>query len=254
MEEKSLLQREADYKMKKKHLLWFIMLTFVLMAVSACGSSGKKEVSEEQPAVTETPAPDLGKTLEEEKTDTSVQTAASDTAGTGTEENVQQAEEAESAETVPAEAEPAETEPAETETAAADAAETETAETAPAAVNSGAGLPVVTENPTDEKLTEGYSCMYIAEAENADSREWRAVSPDGDIDVSYTEISSYFPYLDYTGENGDALSLFNIPADFDGWGSYCRFKNSSGSTDSRVAVTHVTALKTVEAEKKKDDQ
>ena len=54
--------------------------------------------------------------------------------------------------------------------------------------------------------------------------------------------------MDYMGENEEALSLWNIPADFDGWESYCRFTNSAGSADSGRAVTHVKALKDVEAE------
>ena len=128
------------------------------------------------------------------------------------------------------------------------AAAGETQEQAAAATVPAGDLPQVTENPTDESLTEGYSCMYIASAENADKIEWRAASPDGKTDVPYSAISEYFPYLEYMGEDEEALSLYNIPADFDGWESYCRFTNSAGSADSGRAVTHVKALKDVEAE------
>ena len=122
-----------------------------------------------------------------------------------------------------------------------------------ATVAAGA-LPQVTENPTDESLTEGYSCMYIATADNADKIEWRAASPDGKIDIAYSEISEYFPYMDYMGENEEALSLWNIPADFEGWESYCRFTNSAGSADSRHAVTHVTPMQDAESSQQGQNQ
>ena len=82
------------------------------------------------------------------------------------------------------------------------AAAGETQEQAAAATVPAGDLPQVTENPTDESLTEGYSCMYIASAENADKIEWRAASPDGKTDVPYSAISEYFPYLErlMTGE------------------------------------------------------
>ena len=104
-------------------------------------------------------------------------------------------------------------------------------------------------DPTDETVTEGNSCLYIASADKADSMEWYAVSPDGSIDIPYTKINEHFPYLEYAvDEDEDALALYNIPADFDGWGSYCRFKNSAGTVNSGTAYTYVKAVETEEAE------
>ena len=105
-----------------------------------------------------------------------------------------------------------------------------------------ASLPAVTADPTDESVTEGASCLYIAAADGADTMEWRAVSPDGSIDVPYSEIGTYFSSLGYSGEYGEYLSLSSIPKDFSGWGSYCRFVNSAGSADSGKAVTYVQEL------------
>ncbi len=69
------------------------------------------------------------------------------------------------------------------------------------------------------------------------------MSPDGQINVPYTEIGTYFPDLGIDGGEGSYLTLSNIPAEFDGWGSYCMFTNEDGSASSTsgVAYTHVNA-------------
>ena len=72
---------------------------------------------------------------------------------------------------------------------------------------------------------------------------WHFVSPDSQINVPYTGIWSYFPDLVIDGGEGSNLTLSNIPAEFDGWGSYCMFTNEDGSASSAsgVAYTHVNA-------------
>ena len=102
-----------------------------------------------------------------------------------------------------------------------------------------AGVPAATADPTDESVPAGGSCLYIATAENADYYEWHAVSQDGSIDIPYAEIATWFPELQYSGEDSEYLSLSNIPLEFNGWSSYCRFTNDAGTSDSGKAVTYV---------------
>ena len=52
----------------------------------------------------------------------------------------------------------------------------------------------------------------------------------------FSQIGIYFSSLGYSGESGEYLTLSNIPHDFSGWGSYCRFSNSAGSADSGTAA------------------
>lgn len=213
---------------RKSRVLFAVLLIGILAVMSACGGKDKKEEVKTEsaaaetvtptptaaPTETPTPAPTEKPAPEEEKPEAETETSASETEEAG--ENAEEAE--------PAEAEPA----------------------APAA---SGDLPVVTADPTDETVTEGNSCLYIASADKADSMEWYAVSPDGSIDIPYTKINEHFPYLEYAvDEDEDALALYNIPADFDGWGSYCRFKNSAGTVNSGTAYTYVKAVETEEAE------
>ncbi len=102
-----------------------------------------------------------------------------------------------------------------------------------------AALPVVTAQPTDETVEDGGSCLYIATADNAEQLVWHFVSPDGTTDVAYDAIGQYFPTLGYAGETSEYLTLFDIPYEFNGWRSYCQFRNSAGSTNSGYAVTYV---------------
>ena len=106
--------------------------------------------------------------------------------------------------------------------------------------------PKVVDNPTDENVFEGGSCIYIATAENAESLVWHFVSPDGQTDVPYTEIGQYFDTLYVTGGTEEYLQLFDIPLDFDGWRSYCVFSNGSATANSGEAVTHVSEWPTEE--------
>ena len=220
--------------MKQKRyfrILCAVLLIGILAFTSACGSKkDKAQEGQTDAAVTETSAQETEKAAESAA---AVSTSAAETAE----------------EAAPASGGAGEEAAAEATSSPSDAEGTQesAAETQPAAAPQGS-LPQVTEQPTDESLTEGYSCMYIASADNADQRMWHAVSPDGK-DVPFTEIGEYFPYMEYAGETTEVLSLFNVAAGFNGWGSYCRFENSAGSTDSAVAMTHVRRMETGEKPK-----
>ena len=79
---------------------------------------------------------------------------------------------------------------------------------------------------------------------------WHFVSPDSQTNVPYAEIWNYFPDLVISGGEDSYLTLSNIPAEFDGWGSYCMFTNEDGSASSSsgVAYTHVDTAESSESE------
>ena len=104
--------------------------------------------------------------------------------------------------------------------------------------------PVVTADPTDETVTEGGACLYIATADGADTLEWHFVSPDGTADVPYGEIGTRFPTLIVNGGADAYLNLSNIPLDFNGWRSYCHFIGKGGTANSGQAVTTVKVKET----------
>ena len=104
--------------------------------------------------------------------------------------------------------------------------------------------PSVTKSPTDERLTEGGTCLFVARADDASSLAWHFVSPDGKTDVAYDAIGSYFPSLSVSGSRETTLRLSNVPAGMNGWRVYCRFSNSYGSVSSGQAIVSVTAAPT----------
>ena len=116
------------------------------------------------------------------------------------------------------------------------------APTPTAAPTTAPSAPSVTKSPTDESISEGGSCMFIARADNAASFTWHFVSPDGGTDVAYDSIASYFPSLGVSGGTTDILELIGVPAEFNGWRVYCRFSNSIGSTSSGNAVVSVSTV------------
>ena len=97
----------------------------------------------------------------------------------------------------------------------------------------------MTADPTDEWVENGGSCLYIATANDAESLAWHFVSPDGQVDVPYTDIAAYFPELGVEGGADEYLTISNIPAAFNGWGSYCVFSNKGATAASGTAYTYV---------------
>lgn len=101
--------------------------------------------------------------------------------------------------------------------------------------------PTVTKSPTDERINEGGTCLFVARANNATSLVWHFVSPDGKTDVPYDSIYATFPQLSVSGGTESTLRLSNVPYSMNGWRVYCRFGNSYGNVSSGQAAVYVNA-------------
>lgn len=106
------------------------------------------------------------------------------------------------------------------------------------------GPPTLTKSPTDERLNEGGTCLFVARADNATSLVWHLVSPDGKTDITYDMASSYFSKLSISGGKETTLRLSNVPAGMNGWHVYCRFSNNYGSVSSGQAIVSVNPTPT----------
>ena len=110
---------------------------------------------------------------------------------------------------------------------------------APSPTPTPSELPIITKHPTDEKLTAGGNCMFIAAYENAIWARWHFVSPDGKMDIQYDAINTQFPDLIVIrGEYSD-MRLQNVPYEMNGWRVYCRYSNKAGSVDTNTALITV---------------
>ena len=105
-------------------------------------------------------------------------------------------------------------------------------------------LPVITKDPTDETVDVGGDCWFIADYSNAQYAVWHFISPDGKTDYRYNDpaVATAFPGLKL--ENGDQsnLHLSSIPAQMNGWGSYCEYSNNTGSVRTNAAVVYVKGV------------
>ena len=102
-------------------------------------------------------------------------------------------------------------------------------------------LPIVTKHPTDETVDVGGECWFIANYSNALYAAWHFVSPDGKTDYRYDDqaIPTAFPGLKIENGMYSNLHLSSIPAEMNGWGAYCEYRNNNGSTKTSAAVVHV---------------
>ena len=212
-------------KISRKHWLALFCLVLALLMLAACGSKKTQEVSAPAPTpivVYVTPVP----TATPEPRTTPIPTATPEGNATPVP-------------TLPP-LEPAATKaPSPAPTAAP--TPTPTAVPTPTPLNSA---PVITKSPTDERLTEGGTCLFVARADYASSIVWHFVSPDGYTDLEYSSIYGYFPSLRVGGGTENTLRLSNVPYDLNGWRVYCRFSNSLGSSSSGQAVVSVSAAAT----------
>jgi hypothetical protein len=104
---------------------------------------------------------------------------------------------------------------------------------------SNAKLPKVTKSPTDESVTAGSSCWFVAKYEDAIWAEWHFVSPDGKTDLAYDKINTQFPNLVVVEGFASTTRLKNIPKEMDGWKVYCRFSNNNGSVNTEMATIRI---------------
>ena len=102
----------------------------------------------------------------------------------------------------------------------------------------GPGSPVITKDPTDEKVQVGGSCWFVANHRGAILARWHFVAPDG-TDLQYDEAAAKFPNLNIHNGEYDSMKLSNIPAELNGYRFYCRFSNNNGAVDSKSALLTV---------------
>lgn len=86
--------------------------------------------------------------------------------------------------------------------------------------------PVVTKNPTSEKVKEGGLCQFVARAKYTQYYDWELISPDGTYYEADT-LEDLFAGLKVTGEYTDTLTLRNIPAELDGYRARCKFYSAA---------------------------
>ena len=145
--------------------------------------------------------------------------------------------------------------PAPTAQVAATAAPTPTPVPTPAAPATPApGSPVITKDPTDEKVQVGGSCWFVANHRGANFARWHFVSPDGtDIAIDTKDengnnvLAKQFPNLNIHNGEYDSMKLSNIPAELNGYRFYCHFWNANGSVDSKSALLTVEGAGNVAA-------
>ena len=123
------------------------------------------------------------------------------------------------------------------ETAAEETAQTTGTETADEQTPAVPG-PNITKHPGGETVSELGSAIFVARADGATEIEWYLVAPRG---VSYKaeQVGELFPRMAVAGQGTQTLTLYTIPADFNGWQVEAHFKNSVGaeSISQRAAVT-----------------
>ena len=104
-----------------------------------------------------------------------------------------------------------------------------------------AQLPKITKSPTNETVTEGGHCYFLAKYENAIWAVWHFVSPDGSRDLTYEEADKEFPKMQIEGGQYSQMKLSNIPVDINGWKVYCQYSNRSGAVNTDTATITVNA-------------
>ena len=105
----------------------------------------------------------------------------------------------------------------------------------------GDGTPVVTKNPTGEKVVEGESAVFIARADNVRQYCWQFGIADALVDAK--DLPSYLGNgVKVSGWDTEQLLIENIPKELDNAHIWCRFVGAEESVTSSAAVLTVTAL------------
>lgn len=99
--------------------------------------------------------------------------------------------------------------------------------------------PVVTKDPTGEKLSPGAKTWFVAHAEGASIVTWEFLSPDGKV-CSVAETMSLNPGLLLDASQGDTVALENVPLSLNGWSARARFDGPGGSVTTQSALITVT--------------
>ncbi|MBR4549869.1 MAG: hypothetical protein IKO83_08150 [Oscillospiraceae bacterium] len=104
-----------------------------------------------------------------------------------------------------------------------------------------AKLPKITKSPTNETVTEGGHCYFLAKYEDAIWAVWHFVSPDGTRDLNYEEAAKEFPKMKIEGGMYSQMKLSNIPLEINGWKVYCQYSNRTGAVNTDSATITVNA-------------
>ena len=99
--------------------------------------------------------------------------------------------------------------------------------------------PTISQHPEDAVVEPGGKAVFHAKAKGNTATTWRLRSPDGSIDLTFTNAGEQFPTLKVSGKNSNKLVLSNIPMEMDGWQIYCRYGNTSGKSDTSMATLTV---------------
>ena len=99
--------------------------------------------------------------------------------------------------------------------------------------------PTISQHPEDAVAEPGGKAVFHAKAKGNTATTWRLRSPDGSIDLTFTNAGEQFPALKVSGKNSNKLVLSNIPVEMDGWQIYCRYGNTSGKRDTDMATLTV---------------
>ena len=125
---------------------------------------------------------------------------------------------------------------------------------APTPAGPAPGSPIITKDPTDEKVQVGGSCWFVANHKGANFARWHFVSPDGtDIAIDTKDengnnvLAKQFPNLNIHNGEYDSMKLSNIPAELNGYRFYCHLWNKNGSVDSKSALLTVEGAGNVTA-------
>ena len=99
--------------------------------------------------------------------------------------------------------------------------------------------PVITKDPTGEKLSPGGKTWFVAHAQGASIVTWEFLSPDGQV-YSLTETMGLHQGLRLDAAQGDTVALENVPLSLNGWSARARFDGPGGSTTTQSALITVT--------------
>lgn len=99
--------------------------------------------------------------------------------------------------------------------------------------------PVITKDPTGEKLSPGGKTWFVAHADGATILTWEFLSPDEKV-YSITETMDQHPGLELDASQEDTVSLRNVPLSLNGWSARARFDGPGGSTTTQSALITVS--------------
>ncbi len=99
--------------------------------------------------------------------------------------------------------------------------------------------PVITKDPTSEKLSPGGKTWFVAHADGATILTWEFLSPDEKV-YSITETMDLHPGLELDASQEDTVSLRNVPLSLNGWSARARFDGPGGSTTTQSALITVS--------------